>query len=811
MALLKSCILYVTLLLLHQVISFSLSGDLPRTVQPSYSEPTSIQNVPLVDITTRMKESIKEKSTAEIFSTIGYVTHKRSFGNALAFIDLVQDDETHREPMQALFKKQEYNHTRSRSEFSSILKSIHPGTKLYLEGKASSTNNPGEVVLLLTHVRFLCVSRNPEHTKGILQRINFQKGNSTSKVNEEINGLWIDDICNALHVDSNRLKLVLEGKAEVEDLHKDDEILTNVRISRIPYSRIAKQITVHLPLDPNYPHKSLQLKNRMQSGMESSSGQRSKNSHAIGLLPAPSSIATLPSVIERALEDIHNKETKRFNSNSDELQSSIERILETTSLKNSNEAPKFLTVRGWVQNRRRFNGGDASISLFELVDEMASMNDMSKKLDRLKCILHPATFKVGGGNVGHELLPSNIYGHLLAKGSKVAFRGLLYNAEERPTLWVTDAKIEQLSWAPNVINYFLDLISNDEKGGQYTFQIEETAGALHLQREEAIDLVSYCKQNGVTERQWKATELSRQLQNENSRMGTFSEDMQRILNALSQLRDEFPLEQTQPSDSLDLQLDPLPTRRKVSPDIRKSSDGSRWRRKKRPQLDWMIDQIQQVCESHPDFGSRPLNILDIGGGRGHLANYLASTLGQEAAQVYVIDIDSSTVRNGQTDAKRRNLDNIQFGIGDASKQASVDSLLSDGSKYDVIVALHACGGLSDVALGHAVANQASFVITPCCFRSNPHLKVLQQASDEDDFQLVKPSQFLGLTDEDMILLASSAELQGDMEISGKAIHTLCAVRAKAVKKQHSTLASVNIKTFPIRYSTRNFCLVGKVM
>jgi SAM-dependent methyltransferase len=810
MVLVKSCILFVTLLLLHQVISFSLSGDLPRTVQP-YTEST-IQNVPLVEVTTRMKESVKEKSTANIFSTVGYVTHKRSFGNALAFIDLVQDDETHYRPMQALFKKQEYDHTRSRSEFSSILKSIHPGTKLYLEGKASSTNNPGEVVLLLTHIRFLCVSRNPEHTKGILQRINFQHGNSTSQLNEEITGLWIDDICNALHVDSNRLKLVLEGKAEVDDLHKDNEIHTNVHISRIPYSRIAKKITVNLPLDPLYPHKSVQLKNRMQSGMESSSGQRSKNSHVIGLLPAPSSIATLPPVIQRALKDIHNKETKRIDSNSDELQSSIERILELTSFKNSNDAPKYVTVKGWVQNRRRFNGGDASISLFELVDEMASMNGLSKKLDRLKCVLHPVTFKVGDGNVGHELLlPSNVYGHLLAKGSKAAFRGILYTPEERPTLWVTDAKIEQLSWAPNVINYFLDLISNDETRGQYTFQIEEIAGALHLQREEAIDLVAYCKENGVTERQWKATELSRQLQNEKSRIGTLSKDMQSILNALSQLRDEFPLKQTQPSDSLDLQLDPLPIRRKVSPDIRKSSDGSRWRRKKRPQLDWMIDQIQQVCESHPDFGSRPLNILDIGGGRGHLANYLASTLGQEAAQVYVIDIDSSTVRNGQTDAKRRNLDNIQFGIGDASKQASVDSLLSDGSKYDIIVALHACGGLSDVALGHAIANQASFVITPCCFRSNPHLKVLQQKRDEDDFQLVTPSQFLGLTDEDMILLASSAELQGDMEISGKAIHTLCAVRAKAVKKQHSTLANVNIKTFPIQYSTRNFCLVGKVI
>jgi hypothetical protein len=761
-----------------------------------------------------MKESLKENSTAtstDIYATIGYVTHKRSFGNALAFIDLVQDDETHHRPIQALFKKQEYDHSRSRSAFSSILKSIYPGTKLYLEGRASYTNNPGEVVLLLTHVRFLCVSRNPEHTKGILQRIHFQQKTTVSPINQEMTGLCINDISNALHVDSERLQLVLEGKAEAECLHNDNEMYTNTNISRIPYSRIAKEISIHLPIDPKYPKKSVEFKNRIQSAAESSSGQRSKNSHFIGLLPAPSYIATLPSIIEDTLKNSDSKVRTMLDPNGDELYLSVERILEATSFESSTDTSHFVTITGWVQNRRRFDGGNASITLLELVDKMAFMNDNSKKIDRIQCILHPVSFKMADGNVGHELFPSNIYGHLVAKGTKVKLRGMLQSGGERPMIWVTDAKIEQLSWAPNVLTYFLDLISNNESRGHYTFQIEEIASALHLKVQEAIELVSYCKDNGVTERQWKATELSRRLQDEKSRMGTYSEDMQRIINSLSLLRDEFPLKETQPPDSMELQLDPIPLRRKVTPEIRKSSDGSRWRRKKRPQLDWMVDQIQQVCESHPDFGSRPINILDIGGGRGHLANYLASVLGQEAARVYVIDIDSSTVRNGQMDAKRRNLSNIQFGIGDASQQSSLDTLLPNGSKYDVIVALHACGGLSDVALGHAVANQASFVITPCCFRSNPQLKVLQRHPDEDHFELVTPSQFLGMTDKDMISLASSAELQGDMEISGKAIHTLCAVRAKAVKNQHSKLADVSIKTFPLCFSTRNFCLVGKVI
>ena len=78
----------------------------------------------------------------------------------------------------------------------------------------------------MTHVRFLCVSRNPEHTKGMLQRIHVQRNRSSSNDNnddekEALTGLWIEDVANALHVDSGRLQIVLEGKAEVEYLHND--------------------------------------------------------------------------------------------------------------------------------------------------------------------------------------------------------------------------------------------------------------------------------------------------------------------------------------------------------------------------------------------------------------------------------------------------------------------------------------------------------------------------------------------------------------------------------------------------------------
>ena len=63
-----------------------------------------------------------------------------------------------------------------------------------------------------------------------------------------------------------------------------------------------------------------------------------------------------------------------------------------------------------------------------------------------------------------------------------------------------------------------------------------------------------------------------------------------------------------------------------------------------------------------------------------------------------------------------------------------------------------------------------------------------------------------------------AERQGDIGISSKAAHTVCALRANAVLGHHSLAAyndhshlEVSIKTFPIGFSTRNLCLVGKVI
>lgn len=131
-----------------------------------------------------------------------------------------------------------------------------------------------------------------------------------------------------------------------------------------------------------------------------------------------------------------------------------------------------------------------------------------------------------------------------------------------------------------------------------------------------------------------------------------------------------------------------------------------------------------------------------------------------------------------------------------------------------MVALHACGALTDVAMGHAACQGAGFVICPCCFRSNPHLRVsipdingVRKLVTAEEWLEVDPGRYGDLK--------QLAELQGDINMASQAMHTICGLRANSIdsfwnnsRLQDSKL-KISIKTFPIGFSTRNICLVGK--
>jgi hypothetical protein len=214
-------------------------------------------------------------------------------------------------------------------------------------------------------------------------------------------------------------------------------------------------------------------------------------------------------------------------------------------------------------------------------------------------------------------------------------------------------------------------------------------------------------------------------------------------------------------------------------------------------LYWMAKQVQYVIESHPDYGQRPLKLLDVGGGRGLLANHLATHL--DGIEIEVIDIAQGAIQNGAMRSRRRQLA-VKYTAGDASQ-------VNFRGTVDIVVALHACGVLSDVAMAQAVSNNAAFVICPCCFRSNRNLRVPVLSSIHNE--PIPVEEWLGVEEEKFSALQMLAEVQGNIPLSSKAMHSICALRAAAFERHTNAPVRVSIRTFPLAYSTRNYCLVGK--
>lgn len=424
------------------------------------------------------------------------------------------------------------------------------------------------------------------------------------------------------------------------------------------------------------------------------------------------------------------------------------------------ECPAPTAIMGMVQNRRRFEG---NVTVFSIVDRIKPLSMDTEDVGiiddgRLECILHPEAIDT-----------ADIYGNLLAVGSSVWVSGVLTDSgEQGRSLWVKEARLVRASWRPITLRYILDLLYEGK------LSVEETADALRLSTAEAEEL---SEMDDLTARQWRASQISVNLQSSESRMANLSPEILEVLEHYESIRQAWPLLATRAPQAAS------------TTGLQKSSPGSNWQRKKRPQLEWMVQEIASVAKSHPSFGVRQLHILDIGGGQGRLANYLARTLGDDV-QVHVVDIAQNAIANGAMKAKRLNLD-VKYKVADASITFDREH------PVDVVVALHACGHLSDVALGHAIHHKAGFVICPCCFSSNPQLRVGGATVEE----------FLNISSTDWSALKYLAEVQGDSSLASKATHAVCAVRAEATAAKFD--CSIQIKSFPIQYSTRNTVLVGE--
>lgn len=730
-----------------------------------------------------------------------FVSKRRALGSSLVFLDVIpwtalveesaNPTSNQRQvlsveelaciaPVQAILRREFWDEKKSGGSFDVYHKVLQPGTNVRVIGTAGPSRIAGEAMVFVSQAKYQMANANPQHLRNVLQ---FARDGL----------LDFEEVCSALpSVDREEfLENVISGQTCGE--------LASVFLSRFPPKCL---------LNPSHL-------------------MGATNSQKIALLPpTPLEYVNPPSCVKWSDLDLEDKNEEILS-----VTATLERT--TRGEKSTTNEPEMVpcTISGWVQNRRRYSD---NVTVLELVDSFSSLasssgadasdqdqaealinddiiearNSRLKKdlwTGRIYSVLHP-DFLENSKN-GDQ---AEIYGNILCSGARVALQGHLVAQENDDfsnvaTLWVSNCRLLRSSWRPSVVQNILNLLAS----GQFGF--EEASESLKLSYTQVEDIASKTEETSSTDRQWMAAELSKSLQGENSRIGKISEAMRQSLDTFSNVRDEHPIQEIEATSS-----DPSEMASKASQilassgtPLRTSPEGSRWQRKKKPQLQWMLGQIEQVIRSHPEYGQRPLRLVDVGGGKGNLSNLLAETFGEEFVTVQVVDISQSAVRNGEMRAMRRGLGNIRYDAKDATTL--------DVSGVDVVVALHACGALSDVALGHAAREGAGFVICPCCFRSNPQLRVaLPAPSLKNDIELVTVDEWLHVESAAYESLKQLAELQGDIGMSSTAMHSICGLRARAVQRswQNSrwrpeVQISTKIKSFPIGFSTRNLCLVGE--
>ena len=273
----------------------------------------------------------------------------------------------------------------------------------------------------------------------------------------------------------------------------------------------------------------------------------------------------------------------------------------------------------------------------------------------------------------------------------------------------------------------------------------------------------------MAERSWRTAELAAALQSRRPalQLGRAISKEQRVaIDRCEVVRAAFPLRQLPPLAQVEPSKQALSATHRLAAVVsaaageatgdgaprwvlREGRDGGFWSRKKRPQLLYMTEQVRALLEDHPHWGHRPLHIADIGGGQGFFAEHLARTFG-ERVRVSLIEIDGKRLQQAQKrmggapaaarSRKRRAtqtatgkpggnvsgvlLDNLDCVEGDAAALAAVGRL----KDIDVAVGLHACGGLSDLIIRHAVEQGAAFAVCTCCFYSHRQLPMPGEVS-----------------------------------------------------------------------------------
>ena len=491
------------------------------------------------------------------------------------------------------------------------------------------------------------------------------------------------------------------------------------------------------------------------------------------------------------------------------------------AIANASSSSSLVLVEGEVRGRRRLSGGYSTVDLREatIIGGTTAAND-------LRCVLHSSFGE------------TEVHNTLATAGARLRFEGVWSPVEEEgitpPVLLASSARMLRSSHELKSVRNLLDAIADG------AIEAEEGVAALRCP-DDAASFRAVLQAEGVSERSWRASGIHRTLAADRAASNLSTERRQQQESALSSvkdLRERFPLtphplpdelvaEEPTPVGAVRDEMGGRPSRRasrRAVGELSAGRDGSFWSKKKRPQLLLMaaiVDELLTAHEAATHADSGPFQIVDIGGSKGHLAEHLAERFGNRV-NVSVVDIEEGRIRAGAARARRRaellsgggTRANLHFVAGDAA-ELSRDGVLGG---IDLVLGLHACGGLSDLIIAHAVAHRAAFAVCTCCFLSNTRLQVPSSRADEStlprDAWLDDGTSSSAEASATLHALLKAAEQQDDPQIAQLGAHSVNAMRAAAAKRHWAagnaaTPLRVELRSFEPKYSPRNFVVVGR--
>ena len=585
----------------------------------------------------------------------------------------------------------------------------------------------------------------------------------------------------------------------------------------------------------------------------------------------------------------------------------------------STGSASMAVVEGEVRGRRRLSNGFATIDLWDVRTDGDSSDDSSLTI---RCVVHDSFASnilphVTLASAGARLRLAGVW-----SDSAGISDGADSDEDAPRVLLVCGARLLRSSHVLKAVRGLIDSVASDKLDAleaMHALDLPIPPDAADA-ADAAEALRSALKSEGSSERAWRANTLHRSLAAARAtRLAAAAnaldasaeqtpspnrrppsprerqrEAQQGVLTSLMGLRGCFPLvagivpdeqgmgpqEEASATGSMEAPNVPgllpeagasPPSRRvferRQSGALSTGRDGSFWREKKRPQLLLMASIVEELLgdravgdASATSVDAPPVQIVDIGGSKGFLAQHLAERFGPRVnvsvrqtahpppllssltmdsqpdshdgrfvVVPQVVDIDPKRISSGAARARKRGvMPNLHFIAGDASDLSRRGVL----SGVDVVLGLHACGGLSDLIIAHAVAHSAAFAVCTCCFLSNRALDVPAPSAARDGATLPRNSWLAAAPDgaiygaiasdeEQLRLVLHAAELQDDPHTAELGAHSINAMRAAAAQQHWADLnppvegrgrppeLRVELRAFDSKFSARNFVVVGR--